>query len=132
MRRSLHIFALILASLSVVAGCSSPARGYCEASADCDLEFLGIAIDDASDADDAVAVCTAQQDAQTAALRANEEEECLAVADARDAYHACVGAEFNGGADGCDAVAEDCANEFDDLQDAKQEVNGDECSSSET
>lgn len=132
MRRSLPLSALLLASLTVVVGCFSPARGFCEASADCDQEIFGIAIDAAGDSDDDVAVCTAQQDAQTAALRANEEDECLAVADARDAYFSCVGNEFNGGADGCDAVVEDCDNELDDLQDALQEVNGDECSSSET
>lgn len=125
-------FSLVLCSAlaALVAGCSA-SRGFCEASADCDAEIFGIAIDAAGDADDSVAVCAAQQDGVTAALRANAEEECLAVADAREKYFACVGNEFAGGEDGCDAVNEACDDEFEDLLDAQQEVSGDECTQNE-
>lgn len=122
-----------VALATTLAGCSAT-RGYCEAAADCDdafAEIFGQAIDDAGDSDDDVAVCTASQDGQTAALRANEEEECQAAASARDAYFSCVASEFAGGEDGCDAVREACDNEFDDLQEALQDINGDECTSSE-
>ena len=122
----------LLALVGGALGCSSPARGFCEASADCDAAIFGIAIDAAGDSDDDVAVCTAEQDAQNSALRANEEDECHAVADARDAYFACVGSEFSGGEDGCDAVNDACKDELDDLQSALTDVNGDECTSNET
>lgn len=122
----------LLAPVLTASGCSS-SRGFCEASADCDAEIFGVAIDAAGSADDDVAVCIANQDGQTAALRANEEEACHDVANARDAYFACVGSEFAGGSnDGCDAVNDDCDNELDDLQDALQEIDGDECSQNET
>lgn len=117
--------------LWLVVGCSS-SRGFCEASADCDEEFFGIEVPDAAgSADDDVAVCTAQQDARIAALRANEEDECHAVADALEAFNACVASEFAGGEDGCDAVQEKCDNERDDLQEALSDQDGDECSSRE-
>ena len=121
---------LPLLVIAVMAGCSG-SRGFCEASADCDAEIFGQAIDAAGDADDDVAVCVAIQDGQTAALRANDEDECKEVANAREAYFACVASEFGGGTDGCDAVSEDCDNELDDLQEALQDINGDECTSSE-
>ena len=121
---------LAAAGLVLLGGCSA-SQGFCEASADCDREFFGQAIDAAGDADDDVAVCVAVQDGQTAALRANEEEECQEVANAREAYFACVASEFASGTDGCDAVEEDCDNELDDLREAQQDVSGDECTSSE-
>jgi hypothetical protein len=71
------------------------------------------------------------QDGQTRALRANDEDECQQVANAREAYFACVANEFAGGQDGCDAVNEECDNELDDLQEALEDVSGDECTSSE-
>ncbi|MDP2346056.1 MAG: hypothetical protein Q8O67_34280 [Deltaproteobacteria bacterium] len=126
----MRIFLPLAAVVAVVSGSCSASRGFCEASADCDAEIFGQAIDAAGDADDDVAVCTALQDGQTAALRANEEEECQDVASAREAYFACVASEFDGD-NGCDAVSEDCDDELDDLAEAQEDVSGDECTSSE-
>lgn len=119
--------------LSLLVGCSSGSRGFCEASADCDAEipFTDFDFDAAGDADDSVAVCSANQDAILRSLRANEEEECRAVADALDAYFACVAAEFADGGDGCDAVNDECKSELDDVQDAQADVNGNECTANE-
>ena len=129
----MRMLALPLTGLFLVvaaAGCSST-RGYCEASSDCDSEVFGFEVDDAGDAEDSVGVCTANQDARLSALRANEEDECHEVANALDAYFACVANEFAGGEDGCDAVNDECDDELEDFQDAQADINGDECSASE-
>ena len=63
MRASPLLSAGLLALVGGALGCFSPARGFCEASADCDQELFGFAIYAAGDSDDDVAVCTAEQDA---------------------------------------------------------------------
>lgn len=138
--RLLVVSFLVLAALST--GCSS-SRGYCAAAADCDREILGVPIfDDAGNDDDSAGVCVANIDANLAALRANEEPECHALADALERFYACVASEFASKPDGCDALfggdepqltAGDgpCDDEFDDAQDARADINGDECSSQE-
>lgn len=128
----MRFLALPVLGLSLVVGCSST-RGFCEASADCDSSdpFFGFEADAAGDSDDDIAVCTANQDTTLRALRANEEDECHAAADALEAYFACVANEFAGGQDGCDAVNEECDDELDDVQEANEDINGDECSASE-
>ncbi len=113
-------------------GCQ-PTRGFCQASADCESEFFGVEIPDAAGkADDDVAVCIANQDGLLAGFRANDEEICQEAANALEAYYACVGSEFADSSDGCDAVGEDCENEFQDFQEVQQDINGDECSQNET
>lgn len=114
--------------LSLVAGCS-PTRGYCEASADCDDFVFGI--DSSGDADDDVAVCSANVDGTLAALRANEEEECQEFANALEAYFACASNAFAGGEDGCDAISEECEDELEDAGEASEDIKPGECSSSE-
>jgi hypothetical protein len=138
--RTLVVSLSLLAALSTA--CSS-SKVYCDAAADCDREFLGVPIpDDAGNDDDSAAVCTANVDANLAALRANEEPECHALADALERFHACVAAEFAKKPDGCDAIFGGnepqlteadgpCDDEFDDVQGARSDINGDECSSQE-
>ena len=121
---------ILLWGLLVVNACGG-SRGFCEAAADCDLQIFGQAIDEAGDTKDDVAVCTAVQDGQISALRANDEIECQIVADAQEVYFACVAEEFDGGQDGCEAKTE-CDNELEDVQRALQDISGDECTSSET
>jgi hypothetical protein len=133
--------ALPCAALLAV-GCTS-SRGYCDAAADCEREILGVEIpDDAGNDDDSAAVCAARQDGTLAALRANEEPECAALADALERFHACVAAGYARDGDGCDALYGGnepqlteadgpCNDEFDDVVDARNDINGDECSSQE-
>jgi hypothetical protein len=135
------LLALPLAA-TLVSACSS-SRGYCDAAADCEREILGVVIpDDAGNDDDSAGVCAAREDGGLAVLRANEEPECGALADALDRFHACVAAEFARQGDGCDALYGGnepqlneadgpCDDEFDDVQDARSDINGDECSSQE-
>ncbi len=87
--------------------------------------------DAAGDADDSVNVCTAQQEGQLRALRANEEEECQEAANAFEIFMACIGAEFRENDDGCEVFDDECEDERDDLNDALSEIDGNECSSSE-
>ncbi len=116
-----------------MAACESPAKGYCAASADCDRELIpGIIIPDAaSDADDSVAVCTAVQQGQINAFKANVEPSCQKVADKMSDYFTCIGAAFAEEKDGCDVLEDECSDERDDWQDALDDVDGDECTSTE-
>ncbi len=129
--RAPHLLA-VLGALALLTSCTSPARGFCEASADCEREFLGVTIpDSAGDADDSVAVCTVQQEGQLRALRANEEDECQEAANAFEIYMACITTEFQKDGDGCDVFEDECEDELDDLNDALRDIDGNECSSSE-
>lgn len=112
-------------------GCSS-SRGFCEAHADCEREFIGIVIpDQAGNEPDDVAVCMANNDGFVASLRANEEPECQEVAEKYEIYMACIGNEFANNDDGCEVLDEDCDDELDDYQDALNDVDGNECSAGE-
>ena len=139
----MRLFVVFLSLSAVLSTACSSSQGYCAAAADCDREFLGVPIfDDAGNDDDSAGVCAANVDANLAALRANEEPECHALADALARFHACVAAEFAKKPDGCDALFGGnepqlteadgpCDDEFDDVQDARTDINGDECSSQE-
>jgi hypothetical protein len=123
---------LVSALAGGLASACSPARGYCEAHADCEREFIGIVIPDAAgDADDSVGVCVVEQEGRVRALRANEEKECQEAADKLEIYMACIGAEFSNNPDGCEVIEDDCDDELDDLNDALREIDGNECSSNE-
>ncbi|MBM4282026.1 MAG: hypothetical protein FJ137_15125 [Deltaproteobacteria bacterium] len=139
----MRLFALSLCLLVALTAACSPSRGYCAAASDCDREILGVPIPDAAgNDDDSAAVCAVNVDTEIAALRANEEKECQALAAALERFYACVANEFAQKSDGCDALfgGSDigqnetdgpCDNEFDDVQDARADINGDECSSQE-
>lgn len=81
-----HSAPIVLAGLC--AGCTSPARGYCEAAAACDEP--GAVFDAVGESDDSVDVCTAEAEGSLAVLRANDEPECADAADALEAFYACV------------------------------------------
>jgi hypothetical protein len=121
--------ALALASLT---GCAAATTSYCEAQADCERDFLGVVVPDrAGSADDSVAVCAANQNTTIASLRANEEEDCHAVADATEVYMACIAQAFADNDDGCAVLQDECASELDDIDDALGNIDGDECSENE-
>jgi hypothetical protein len=116
----------------LVGGCLSPARGFCEAHADCSREILGIEIPDfAGNADDSVGVCTVEREGQIRALRANEEEECQIAAEKTELYMACIAAAFAEDGDGCDVIEDQCEDELDDMNDALADIDGNECGSAE-
>jgi len=129
-----HLAAPIgLALLAASVGCtSSSARGFCEAHADCERDIFGIDIpDEAGNEDDDIAVCTATQVGRLNVLRANEEKECQDLAEAQEIYFACIGAEFADKGDGCDVLEDDCDDELDDVRNALEDIDGNECTSSE-
>jgi hypothetical protein len=119
-----------------VAGCS-PVNGYCAAAGECDSNGNLLVFDPVGDDDDSVNVCIAQTEGQLRALRANEEEECHKLADALEVYYACVARVFAEDADdACDGFEllnndNPCDDELDDVNDAQNDVDGDECSSGE-
>jgi len=119
-------------ALALVGACTSSARGLCEAHADCERDFLGVVIPDLSgDADDSVDVCTVQQEGSVQALRANEEEECQIAADKIELFMACIATEFADDPDGCDVLETKCEDERDDVNDALDDIDGNECNSNE-
>ena len=133
---TLHSRLLVAAgalALALVGACTSSARGFCEAHADCDREFLGVIIPDQSgNADDSVGVCTVNQEGFLASLRANEEDDCQEAADKFDIYMACIAASFaDDDSDGCQTIDDECLDERDDSNDAQSKIDGNECSSNE-
>lgn len=79
---------------------------------------------------DSEAVCVAEYNATIDALRANNEEECLVLADAILRFDSCLTQlECNDLDDDAD-VEDACGDERDDLRDARDDA-GDECSSFE-
>jgi hypothetical protein len=137
---------LLLPLLCVLVGSSSgcsPVRAYCAAAADCDRDFVGTPrFDAAGNDDDSAGVCAVIVETELAVLRANEEEECKALADALERFYVCVSEQFQKTADGCEALFGGdgfslneadgpCDDEYDDVQDARSDINGDECSPQE-
>lgn len=119
-------------ALAGLAGCSAATSGYCEAFADCEVEFIGVVIpDQAGTADDSVAVCTANQNAFLSSLRANEEKVCQLAADATEAYMACIAQAFAEDDDGCEVIQDECDDERDDMNDALGNIDNNECSENE-
>lgn len=111
------------AALALLSGCT--ASSICNKNAQCQEEE-----NDRDFSDDAPAVCAAEYDARIASLRANEEEECLRLADAIIALDNCRLSLD------CDDFLEadlggKCDDQLDDLEDARDDVDGDECSAQE-
>ena len=118
--RSLSILGLFL----VVAGTGCTAQNLCNRISEC-REEEG---DGASD--DAAAVCAADFDSGIAQLRANEEEACHRLADAQVALAGCMAGLS------CDDLVEadlgkECDEQLDDVEDAREDVDGNECSAQE-
>ncbi len=122
----------------VGSGCSA-AQSFCQKQEECAEEILGEegadARDDANDddPDDNVAVCTAFAQGNLDALRANEEEDCRVLADAQEAFQACMGGlSCNDLEDEFSSILEDgegdkCEDQFDDLNDAQEGAANDNC-----
>lgn len=111
---------LLAAVVVVTSGCTS--QNFCAKRTECLKEEEDIDLED-----DSTRVCAAELDAQINALRANEEDDCHALADALVALRACQ-ANLK-----CDDFIEndfggECDDQVDDVEDANEEVNGGECS----
>ncbi len=121
---------LILATL--VASASLPlmanqctAQSLCDKRVQCEREE-----NDVDYSSDASAVCSAEYQASIAALDANEEDECHRLARATVALDTCrIGLRCE------DFLAQDlggeCDDEFDEYQDAFDEIDGIECTAQE-
>lgn len=114
---------LVLAAfIACVGGCT--AQNLCAKKAEC-------ADEEGDDlAEDSPSVCQANYNGGLAALRANEEEECHILADAQEALDACraslkcddfVESDFGG----------ECDDQLDAYNDAREDVDGNECSAQE-
>ncbi len=104
-----------------LAACSTSGQSYCQLAAECDedLPFFGIPIDGVGNSDDSVAVCAADTDGYLGSLRQNQEQVCHDLANAYDAWIACIAAED---AD-CDAWYDDeCEREREDIQELRDDA----------
>ena len=119
MRITTGLFALLVVS---AAGCT--AQNLCNRIAECSEE------EDIDVSDDAPAVCVAEYNGALDALNANDEEECRALASAQLTLDACKTGLS------CDDLFEadlgkECDEELDDYEDAREKVDGDECTPQE-
>jgi hypothetical protein len=128
---------LLLFLLSTLVGCINPARGFCEAAAECDdLEArFPFGLDVVGEDNDSVDVCTVEQTGNLRALRANEERVCFELADAQERYMACVAeVYYRDPRDACDGLVRfnnnPCDDELDDFFDALRDAD-DDCSPNE-
>lgn len=123
----LWILALVVAG----AGCTAPARGFCEAAAACDDDQTPH--DGVGESDDSADVCTAEAEGTLAVLRQNDEPECHELADALEQWFLCVqekhaeGEECAGLRAGND---NECQSELDDVEE-KQTDAGRACTEDE-
>lgn len=114
-----------LAPLSVGVGCT--AEQVCTREAQCLAEEEDVDLES-----DSTNVCVAEYNGRIGALRANEEPECHALADALVAFDVCrASLDCNDYFDDAD-VEDACEDQFDDLKKAFDDVNGDECSALES
>ncbi len=123
-----HRLPFVLATLlaaSALMGTQCTASNICNKQLTClEEEF------DRDFSDDAPAVCAAEYEARINALLANEEEECHRFAEALIALDNCrIGLK-------CDDFVEDdlggeCDDQIEDLEDAVDDINGDECTAQE-
>jgi hypothetical protein len=120
------LLAVAVAALTLpLMGTQCTARSICDKSLQCQEEE-----NDRSFSDDAPAVCAVEYEANISALYANEEEECHRLADAIQALDGC---RLNLKCD--DFVEQDLGGECDDerdaVDDARDDVDGIECSAQE-
>lgn len=116
-RRSPWLCCLTL--LAGLTGCTNLPQAYCEVGGDCD-DPTGLFFDPVlGSSSDSVGVCAVNVSTELSAYRANSEDICREVADAREAYLACVIEE------GCDAFRleePECKDEYEDWQDLLSEA----------
>jgi hypothetical protein len=126
MRHHSTLLAVVVALLTVpLMGTQCTATSICDKSAVCQEEE-----NDRSFSDDAVAVCAVEYETSINALYANEEDECHRLADAILALDRCKAGLK------CDDFVEadlggECDDERDELDDARDDVDGFECSAQE-
>ena len=118
--RTFHVLSLVVVAMA--SGCT--AQNLCNRQIECREEEGNGA------SDDAAAVCVADFDSGIAQLRANEEESCQRVADAQLALAGCMAGLS------CDDLVEadlgkECDEQLDDVEDAREDVDGNECSAQE-
>jgi hypothetical protein len=121
-------FVVVGGLLTVLVGVTAcTARTHCAKRAQCLSEEQDVDLQS-----DSVDVCVAEYDGYIAALRANEEPECQALADAQVAFDLCrASLDCNDYFDD-NNVKDACKDQLDDLQDAFNDVSGDECSAIES
>ena len=121
-------FVVVSAALaSLVGGAACTARTVCAKDAQCLSEENDVDLES-----DSVEVCVAEYDGRIAALRANEEPQCQALADAIVAFDLCrAGLDCNDYYDDND-VEDACKDQVDDLKDAYDNIDGAECSAIES
>ena len=116
MRRMLIMatFVFVAASLAGADGCS--ARNYCNKKAEC-------ADEDGDPLEpDSIGVCVANVEGEIDGYFANQEEECLAVGDARQRLYACMATLSCNDFEDSDLGGE-CDDELDDLDRARDDLN---------
>jgi len=122
--RFVTTFALLCVSVGL-GGAQCTASSICNKNVECQEEE-----NDRDFSDDAAAVCAAEYQAGLNALNANEEEECHRLASAQLALDNC-----RLGLDCDDFVEADlggkCDDQIDELEDAREDVDGNECSAQE-
>jgi hypothetical protein len=112
----------VLMVLLCVLSCTSAAEGFCEAARLCDDPDADL--DPVGESDDSPNVCVKTQEGRLQVLRANEEAECKAEADALETYFRCVSAKAAEGEE-CAGLRSgsnnECQQELTALADAQQE-----------
>jgi hypothetical protein len=119
---------LLLASLAALGGCT--AQAYCDRVAECRQDAPG---------EDFVEICKITYDGQIRALRANKEDVCHILADAKLAFDSCMAAqdcEDFRATPGCSDddrrdIPRDCRDPWDDFCDALRDTRPDPTRASE-
>jgi hypothetical protein len=121
MRHPSALLSAVVLVLAAVPACT-PARSYCQKQAQCLDEEQDVQLES-----DSVNVCIAEYDGQIATLNANEEPECRILAQAILDFDACrASLDCNDFFDDND-IEDACGDQRDALNDAFEDVNGDEC-----
>jgi hypothetical protein len=126
MRHTNALLCAVVLVLGALPACTQ-ARSYCQKEAQCLDEERDIQLED-----DSVGVCAAEYEGQIAALRANEEPECRILAQAILDFDACrASLDCNDFFDD-NNIEDECGDQLDALNDAFDDVSGDECLAQES
>lgn len=119
-----RVFPLLsgLALSAALLGCPSLPQQYCAVAGECD-EQLAVLDPVPGNSDDSVTVCAVNQETTQSIYRANSEEICQKIADARERWMLCVLEE---GCDAFDPRENECKDEFNDILELAGDA-GDRC-----